>query len=140
MADSDAGVNGARFLVLVNTGTPSVPVYTAVGSQRDATVDEASANVDYSSKNSRAQRVGYGRYSSTLSLDHLYIAADSGYLALKAANRNGDMILVARELDDVALETADAKVDSMSENYPDQGESVISCALTIDGEWTEVGT
>ncbi len=140
MADSDAGVNGARFLVLVNTGTPSVPVYTAVGSQRDATIDEASANVDYSSKNSRAQRVGYGRYSSTLSLDHLYIQTDAGYLALKAANRNGDMILVARELDDVALETADAKVDSMSESYPDQGESVISCSLTIDGEWTEVGT
>lgn len=140
MADTDAGVNGARFLVLVNTGTPTVPVYEAVGSQRDATVEEASANVDYSSKNSRAQRVGYGRYSSTLSLNHLYVQTDDGYLALKAANRGGDMILVARELDDVTLETATAKVDSMSENYPDQGESVISCSLTIDGEWTEVGT
>ena len=140
MADSDAGVNGALFLVLVNTGTPSAPVYEAVGSQRDATVEEASANVDYSSKDSRNQRVGYGRYSSTISFEHLYIQSDTGYAALKAANRAGDMILVARELDGVALETANAKVDSMSENYPDQGESVISVAMTIDGAWTEVGT
>ena len=140
MADTDAGINGARFLVLVNTGTPTVPVYEAVGSQRDATVDEASAVVDYSSKESRNQRVGYGRYSSTLNLDALYVPTNAGYLALKAANRNGDMILVARELDEVVVETANAKLDSISESYPDQGESVISVSMTIDGAWAEVGS
>lgn len=140
MADSDAGFNGARYLLLVNTGTPAVPVYEAVGSQRDGSIEEKSDNVDYSSKNSRAQRVGYGRYASTLSLDHLYVPADAGYLALQAANRNGDMILVAREEDEVALEIATAKVDSVSRSYPDQGESVVSVALTVDGEWAEVAS
>ena len=133
-------MNGTGFLVLVNTGTLLTPVYEAVGCQRDATVDEATATIDVSCKDSRAQRVLPGRYSSTLSLDALYVPTNAGYQALKDANRNGDLILVARQVDEVVTETATAKVDSISEAYPDQAEATISVSLTIDGEWTEVGS
>ena len=133
-------MNGSDILLLVNTGTPTVPVYTAVGSQRDASIDEASATIDVSSKDSRAQRVLSGRYSSSISLDALYVPDDDAYLALQEANRAGDLILVARQVQDVVVETATAKIDSMSESYPDQGEATISISLTLDGEWIAEGS
>lgn len=133
-------MNGSDFLVLVNTGTVVAPVYEAVGCQRDATIEEASESIDYSCKDSRAQRVDYGRYSSTLSLDGLYVPTDAGYQALKAANRDGTMILIAREYNDIATEIAEAKVDSISESYPDQAEATISVSFTIDDFWSEVGS
>ncbi len=134
------GMNGTDILILVNVGTPTVPVYQAVGSQRDATIDEATATIDVSSKDSRAQRVLPGRYSSSISLDALYLPDDGAYHALQDANRNGDLILVAKEVQGVVFETADAKIDSMSESYPDQGEATISFAFTLDGFWTVVGS
>lgn len=130
-------MNGTGFLLMVNTGTEEVPAYTVVGSQRDATVDETTDTIDVSSKDGRARRVLPGRYGSTISLDALYVPDDAAYQALKAANRSGELILVAREENDVVTETASAKVDSISESFPDQGEATISISLTVDGDWTE---
>ena len=131
-------MNGTDVLLLVNTGTPTVPVYEAVGSQRDVTFDEATEEIDVSSKDSRAKRVLPGRYSSSLSLDALYVWTDDGYHALRDAMRDGELILVAREDDSTTIETGDALITSLSESFPDQGEGVISISMTIDGFWTEL--
>jgi TP901-1 family phage major tail protein len=132
------GTNGTDILLLVNTGTPSVPSYEAVGSQRGLTIDEETETIDMSSKNSRATRVEPGRYASSLSLDSLYVWSDTGYQALKDAMRDGTKILVAKQEDGVTYETASAVVTSMSEEYPDQEEATISVDLEIDGFWTEL--
>ncbi len=63
--------NGSSVLLLVNTGTPSVPVYEAVGSQRDVSFEETTEEIDVSSKDGRAMRVLPGRYGSSLSLESL---------------------------------------------------------------------
>lgn len=134
------GMNGTDVLLLANTGTPSVPAYAAVGSQRDASIEEANETIDVSSKDQREQRVLPGRYSSTISLDALYVPTDSAYQALKDAMRDGELILVAVEREGTVIETCDANVDSISESFPDQGEATISVALTVDGAWTEVSS
>lgn len=134
------GMNGADLLLLVNTGTSEVPTYEVVGSQRDATLEESSDTIDFSSKDSRAQRVSPGRYSGTISLDALYVPDDAAYLKLRQANRNGDMIMIARQENDVVTETVEAKIDSMSESFPDQSDATISISLTIDAFWQEVGS
>jgi len=131
-------MNGSDVLLLVNTGTPTVPVYEEVGSQRDVTFDEATEEIDVSSKDSRAKRVLAGRYSATLSLDSLYVWTDDGYRALRDAMRDGNLILVAREDDGTTIETADALITALSESFPDQGEGAISISMTIDGFWTEL--
>ena len=131
-------MNGSDVLLLVNTGTALVPVYEAVGSQRDVTFDEATEEIDVSSKDSRAKRVLPGRYSSTLSLDALYVWTDDSYRALRDAMRDGELILVAREDDSTTVETADALITSLSESFPDQGEGTISISMTIDGFWNEL--
>ena len=134
------GMNGTDVLLLVNTGTPAVPVYEVVGSQRDVTFEEATAAIDVSSKDGRAARVLPGRYSSSLSLDALYVPSSDDYLALIAAMRDGELILVARQESGVTTETADALITSMSESFPDQGEATISISMTVDGDWVEAGS
>lgn len=132
--------NGTDVLLLANTGTPSVPVYEVVGSQRDATFGEATAEIDVSSKASRAKRVLPGRYSATVSLDALYVPTDAAYLALQTAMRDGALILIAKQDDGVVTETADALVTSLSEKMPDQAEATVAVSLAVDGFWVEVGT
>jgi len=131
-------MNGTDLLLLANTGTPTVPVYEVVGSQRDVTFDEGTEEIDFSSKDSRAFRVGAGRYKATLSLDALYVPTDAAYLALREAHRDGELILVARQEEGVTTETADALITTMSGSFPDQGEATISIDLTVDGFWTEL--
>ena len=133
-------MNGTDVLLLVNTGTELVPSYEAVGSQRDVSFEETTEEIDVSSKDSRAKRVLPGRYGATISLDALYVPNDSAYGKLKNAMRNGTLIMVAKEVDDVTIETASALITSMSEADPDQAESTISISLTIDGTWTVVGS
>lgn len=131
-------VNGSAVMVFVNTGTVAVPVWTKLGCQRDATIDEKSDTIDVSCKDSRAQQVLAGRYSSSVSLDTLYIPDDAAYLALQAANRAGTLVGLQRQEQGVAIANALAKVDSLSESFPDQGEAVVSCSFTVDNFWVAV--
>lgn len=133
-------MNGTDLLILVNVGTVETPSYVAVGCQRDATIEEASDTIDVSCKDSRAQRVLAGRYSGTISLDALYIPDDQAWQVLKAANRAGDLVLIAREELGVVTETFPAKVDSLSQAFPDQGEATVSASFTVDGFPTAVGS
>lgn len=133
-------MNGSDLLILANIGTPESPSYMVVGCQRDATIEEASETIDVSCKESRAQRVLAGRFSSTISLDALYIPDDQAFLALKQANRAGELILIAREEQGVVTETFPAKVDSLSESFPDQGEATVSASFTVDGFPVAVGS
>lgn len=133
-------MNGADVLILVNTGTPLIPAYEAVGSQRDCSITENTANRDSSSKDSRAQRVDPGRYSSTLTLEALYIPTDDGYGALLAAMRDGEKILIRVEQEGVEIEEAEAVINTLTRNHPDQETSTFTADFTVDGEWTVVGS
>jgi TP901-1 family phage major tail protein len=131
-------MNGTDILLLVNTGTPGSPVYTAVGSQRDATFGETTDAIDVSSKDARARRVLPGRYSSEVSMEALYVPSDAAFQALKDAMRNGTMIKVVREESGVAFEEAEGVVTDLSQAAPDQDGATVSVALAIDGQWTEL--
>jgi len=133
-------MNGTDVLLLVNTGTELVPSYEAVGSQRDVSFEETTEEIDVSSKDSRAKRVLPGRYGASITLDALYVPTGTAFKALQDAMRDGELILVAKEVDNVTIETASALITSMSEAMPDQAEATISISLTIDGTWTVVGS
>jgi hypothetical protein len=109
-----------------------------VGHQRGMTVGESNASIDYSSKEKRHRRVGYGRYESTLSVESLYVPNASGYLAIQNASRDGTMVeLIRRELG-ADFETAHAVITSVSGDFPDQGEAVIAVDFDIDDVWAAV--
>ena len=126
-------MNGTDVLLLVDG--------EVVGSQRDVTFEENTAEIDVSSKTAgRAQRVIAGRYTSSISLDALYVPTDTAYQSLKAAKRAGTLVQVVRQEDGTDLEEADALITSLSEAFPDQGEATISISLTIDGDWAPAGS
>lgn len=124
------GKNGSDILITIGG--------MVVGSQRDATIDESSDVVDISSKESRARRILPGRYSSTLSLDALYVPDSVSYTAIKTAMREGTLVNVAVMDNNINIKSASGYVTSLSEEYPDQGEATVSITIEIDGEWTEL--
>lgn len=125
-------MNGTDVLVLIGG--------VLVGSQRDVSFDESNDVIDASSKDSRARRVEYGRYSATVSLEHLYVPTDAAYIALKAADRDATKVTLRRQEEGGALEEASAVVASLSEAAPDQDVVTVSVSFEIDGEWAEVTT
>jgi TP901-1 family phage major tail protein len=131
-------INGTEILLLVNTGTPALPVYEAVGSQRDATFGETTDAIDVSSKDGRAKRVLPGRYTAEVTAEALYVYSDAAYQALKDAMRDGTMIKILRQEEGVSLEWANAVVTDLSQAAPDQDGATVSIGLAIDGEWEEL--
>lgn len=121
-------LNGTDILIWVDGNM--------VGSQQDLTIDEATAEIDVSSKDQREMRVLPGRYDSSLSLDALYVPTDTAYLALQAAMRAGTFVEVVVLEDGVVTESADAIVTSLSRAAPDQDAATVSIGLRIDGAWT----
>lgn len=119
--------NGTAVLVMIDGDV--------IGSQRGVTFEETTAEIDVSSKDSRAMRVVGGRYGATVSLDALYVPDDNGYERLQAAMRNGSLITVIREEEGDVLESAAALVTKLSGEAPDQDAATISATLRIDGEW-----
>ena len=133
-------LNGTDVLVLVNTGTEQSPTWTPVASQRDVTFDETNAVIDFSSKDARARRVAPGRYSSTISLDALYVPDHASYAALSNAMRDGTMVQLMRSESGSNVESVPAMVSNISSSFPDQGEATIAATFDIDGTWTPVGS
>ena len=131
-----AGINGTSVLLLVNTGTVPSPVWTVVGSQRDLTQNETNSELDMSSKDAREQATEYGRYSTNLSLDALYIAAAADFIKIRDASRAGTKVQVRRQEAGSDVEDLSCVITSMSESFPDQGPATISIDLTGDGAWT----
>jgi len=120
-------MNGADILIWIDGNM--------VGSQRDVTIDETTAEIDMSSKDARERRVIAGRYSANISLDALYVPSDTAYTALKAAMRDGTLVEVVRIEEGSVLESANAVVTSLSEKGPDQDAATVSIGLAIDGAW-----
>lgn len=140
MAGEGDGMNGSDVLILLNVGTDADPDYVVLGSQRNCTIAETTAEIDRSSKESRAMRVLPGRYGSTITLDALYVPDDEAYLELQSADRNGTFVVVRVSEDGVETEEADAIVTNLTRTAPDQDVATVSCTLRIDGEWAAVGS
>lgn len=133
-------LNGMDILLYVNTGTLLSPVWEAAAGQRGASFEESTDEIDASSKDSRSKRVLAGRYGATISMDGLYLPSESAYQALQAAMRNGDAILVRRQEEGVDVEQASAIITALSMDAPDNDVATCSVSLTIDGDWTVLGT
>lgn len=121
-------INGTLVLLVVEGHV--------VGHQRNMSVEETNETVDFSSKNARARKIDYGRYESNVTLEHLYVPDASGYNAIQTAQRAGTKVDIVRKEEGSDFEEATAVITSVSGDFPDQGEAVISVDLAIDGVWT----
>lgn len=129
--------NGTDVLILAeDSGNPGT--FNVVGSQRGATQDETTAVIDVSNKTQRERKVLAGRYESTISLEQLYVPTDQGFLDLRASLRNGTLLKIRRQESGTDKEEITGVVTQMSQDFPDQAESVISVEIAVDGAWAAV--
>jgi hypothetical protein len=113
----------------------SSAVYTGVGYQRDATFDEKTSAIDVSNKSARQASYIPGQYTSTLNFTNLYVPSDTAYSMLKAAMRNGNQIVVARQESGTEVEHASAVITDISGSFKDQAAAVITMSASISGPW-----
>src|SRR5690606_31105581 len=91
-----AEVNGADIVVAVETSAGS-GTFTIIGGQRDATITKEVAEVDFSSKNSHHEKLGYGRHGSTVTMEALYTYPYAqGWARLQAARDNREHVLLQK--------------------------------------------
>lgn len=125
-------VNGADVTIWVNVGgTPTI-----IGSQKNATVAETTAEIDASSKDAREAEVLPGRYKSTITCEACYVPSDTALAALKAACRKGTFVTVRKYQSGSPLEQATAIVTNNSDAFPDQGLCTVSITLAVSGGWS----
>jgi hypothetical protein len=131
-------VTGTGYLLRVNTGTPAVPTWTAVGAQRDTGVDSSIALIDLSNKEQRAEIVEAGRWTADVTLTHLHVPGAAEQVLLRDANRNGTTVQIQSFEGGVAKETASGIVTRYNAAHPDMGAATVDITIHLTGPWVAV--
>ena len=89
-------VRGADILLHVNTGTPELPVWTAVAGQRNSEISLNSDTIETTSKDTIGGWKTYtaGMKEWSLSCESLLNFEDAGYQLLETAFLNNEALLV----------------------------------------------
>ncbi|NSW92319.1 MAG: phage major tail protein, TP901-1 family [Firmicutes bacterium] len=129
-----SAITGVDFIIKVNTGTVGAPVWTAVGGQRNATLNMATSEVDVTSKDSAGWHEGIpGIRSWSIEFDSLLLEGDAGLAALEAAYMNGEQVQV--QMATPAGNTYDgiATLTDFSYEAPYEGEATATGTLNGSG-------
>lgn len=133
------GYDGTGTLLLVNTGTPSVPIWTPVAGQRGLSFSMDTAAIDATSKDDGISGTFLpGRNTGTLTLEHLYEIGDAGFLALRTAQETRQLIKIREQELGTDQREANALVTNITRSLPDSDAGTVSVALQISGSWAAV--
>jgi TP901-1 family phage major tail protein len=130
---------GKDFLLYVNTGTVSVPVWTLIGGQRNAPLNQEAEEIDTSHKTSGGWKTSeVGLIGWSIDLDGLVLLQDLGIEALRTAFRARKSINIKFEYPDKKYQTGWANVTSFNIEPPHDGEASISGTLNGNGELSDL--
>jgi TP901-1 family phage major tail protein len=121
-------INGSAVLLIVNG--------TEVACQTGLSIEENNELIDASHKQSTYASYIYGRGEGSLSLEALYVPTDAGFQALRTAFKNKQPVTVRISENGTAVEEAEALIESMSREYPDNEVATISVELKLNEELT----
>ncbi len=107
-----------------------------IGGQRNLALDRTADAIDMSSKQDGDARNEQGRRSSSLTVDVLYDPTDSAYVSLETAYEGRTKITAYKVENGAVTKTSQCIVTNIGEAHPDNGASVVSVGLTLDGGWT----
>lgn len=130
-----------KILLMINTGTDALPVWSNVGGQRNANLSESVEELDMTTEDSEgAQEFEAGLYSAEISCDGLYVPTAEGFSALKTKFRNKEKVKARIQEDGNQIEEALCIITSMETDSPYDGESTYSATLRVTGKITPVST
>jgi TP901-1 family phage major tail protein len=116
---------GKNYLLYINTGTATTPVWTLIGGQKASTLTRKGASIDASDKTTGGWTSSLvGLLSWSISLDGLVKLQDTGYQALELAFNAGQQINVQLVYSDLTYRT---------------GWGVIT-ELTLDNQYNQAAT
>ncbi|MGM9987233.1 MAG: phage tail tube protein, partial [Bacillaceae bacterium] len=96
-----------KIILEVNSGDDVTPEWVPVGGQRNATISEEVEELDLTSEDSDGvSEYAPGFSSTTIDCDGVYVPSADGYLALKQAFRNKELIRVRLKEDGLPTEQA----------------------------------
>jgi predicted secreted protein len=128
---------GCDALVKVNTGTEQSPVWTAVGAQKDSTLNRGTNAIDTTSKDGlgwESKMAGFKNWS--LDFDNFYVQDDAGFLLLEAAFEDREPIQVQVAYPDGTIYSGSAIITSAPAKQPIKDAIVVSFKLDGAGPLT----
>ena len=128
------GEVGKDFILKINTGTASVPVWTTIGGQRGASLKRTADEIDVSSKMSGGWKaVKAGLRSWSIDLDGLVVLNDTGLQALEQAFMSGTEIHVQLVYPDATAQTGWGSLTDFSMDTPHDGEATLKGTIGGNG-------
>lgn len=128
-------MNGAQVLVLVQTGSD---VWTPVAEQTGLSSEESRNLIEAAAKGDDHMKHLYGRMSSTVELEALYVPDDTAMQAIRDALLNKTEVILRRSENGTDVEEAVAKVESISSEWPDEDNSTVSVTFQLQEPWRPV--
>lgn len=132
------GVNGSTVLVLVqDTDTGE---WVPVAQQTGVTIEKSRELIDDAAKGDDHAKHLYGRMETSVELEAAYVPNDRALQLLDAALDNGEEVVLRRSDEGTPVKEAVAKIESISEEHPDNDRSTVSISFQLQEKWRAVST
>lgn len=134
-------MNGASVLVLVKTDDDDGngnPVYTPVAEQTGLSTEESRDLIEAAAKGDDHMKHLYGRMSTQVELESLYVPNDQAFQAIKQAFHNKEEVILRRSEDGQHVEEARAKIENIGAEFPDNDASTVSVTFQLQEPWRAV--
>jgi predicted secreted protein len=133
-----ANVRGESCTLYVNTGSISVPVYTALGSEESLTLNRTGDNIDLSDKSSNWDLATGGKKSWEISANGIWVETDAAWNALETAfETDAREILVKVKTLSSNMYTGNAVIGSLNITSAKHDVVRVDISLKGDGALTE---
>lgn len=132
-------MDGAQVLVLVpvDDGTGTME-YKPVAEQTSLSVENTHNLIEATSKDSTHTKWLYGKEDDTMSLEALYVPDDQAMKAIRDAKKNREMVILRRSENGTEVEEAEALIETMSYEWPDNDNSTVAVDFQLNESWREV--
>lgn len=134
-------MDGRQILVLVpvDDGAGGTE-YKPVAEQTSVSWENTHNLIDASNKDSGHTQWIYGKEDDTVSLEALYVPDDEAFQALKEAKKNRQNVILRRSEKGTEVEEAEALIETISVEGPDNDNSTVTIDFQLNESWTEVST
>jgi len=123
--------SGSNVLLWAHNGSQ----YIEVGYQTGLSTESTTNLIELRYKNKKHVDFIPGKDDGKLTLEALHVVSDAGLQALKDARKNQKKVLVQRREAGGPTETAEALVESISVENPDDDAPTVSVELQLIGDW-----
>jgi predicted secreted protein len=133
-----ANVRSESCVLYINTGSISVPVYTALGSEESLTLNRSGDDIDLSDKSSNWNLITGGKKSWNVSANGLWVETDAAWNALETAYETDSReILIKVKTISSNMYTGNAVISSLNITAAKHDVVRVDLALNGDGALTE---